>query len=256
MKADNFTLESYFRRIGYVGPVAADIVTLSTIMKCQLYSVPFENLDIQAGKTVSFEPEHIVSKILDRERGGYCYEVNGLFAMALEAMGVPYRFAGARPMFLDTRRPRTHMVILAYVEDEQWLFDLGFGNYGIRAPINLNNLDVDQVQDFDTFRLIRGDSEEYVLKARVEGEWVSQYSFDLSHQEWIDFMPVNYLNSTHPDAIFVRKLLIVLHDPKGRNILIGDTLKTIQAGSITKKHVASEDVAKVLVDVFGLTLPI
>lgn len=69
----------------------------------------------------------------------------------------------------------------------------------------LDTLDVDITQDFDTFRLSRSAEGEYLLEAKVEGEWARQYGFDLTPQEWIDFVPANYLNSTHPDAIFVQK---------------------------------------------------
>ena len=71
MKADNFTLEKYFDRVGYNGNASKDIVTLTDIMRCQLFSVPFENLDVQAGKIVSLVPEEIVEKIEMRKRGGY-----------------------------------------------------------------------------------------------------------------------------------------------------------------------------------------
>ena len=113
MRADNFILENYFRRIAYNGKTQKDISTVSEIMRCQLFSVPFENLDVQAGKIVSLVPEEIVEKILVRNRGGYCYEVNGLFAMALAELGVPYIFVAARPMIYPVRRPKTHMAIVA-----------------------------------------------------------------------------------------------------------------------------------------------
>jgi len=252
MKARNFELASYFQRIDYDGPGNADIDTVTKIMRRQLFSVPFENLDVQAGKIVSLVPEDIVAKILGQARGGYCYEVNGLFAMALEAMAIPYRFIAARPMFYPTRRPRTHMAIIAEIEGSQWLCDLGFGSYGIRAPINIDRPNVDHVQDLDTFRLNKDDKGEYVLSALIQGDWVDQYGFNLSHQEWIDFAPANYLNSSHPDAIFVQKLLVVLHDPEGRNILVGDTLKTIKAGSVDKEQISPGDIAKTLTEVFRL----
>jgi arylamine N-acetyltransferase len=57
-------------------------------MRHQLFSVPFENLDVQAGKIVSLAPDDIADKVLKKGRGGYCYEVNGLFAMALAALGI------------------------------------------------------------------------------------------------------------------------------------------------------------------------
>jgi hypothetical protein len=89
--------------------------------------------------------------------------------MALEALGIPYRFVAARPMFYPARRPKTHMALIAEVESRQWLCDLGFGSYGIRAPMALDTLDVDIAQDFDTFRLSRSAEGEYLLQAKVAG---------------------------------------------------------------------------------------
>ena len=208
MHSDNFDISSYFKRINYTGPAAADTTTLHALMRHQLFSVPFENLDVQAGKIVSLAPDDIAEKVLKKGRGGYCYEVNGLFAMALEALGIPYRFVAARPMFYPARRPKTHMALIAEVESRQWLCDLGFGSYGIRAPMALDTLDVEITQDFDRFRLSRSAEGEYLLEAKVEGEWARQYGFDLTPQEWIDFVPANYLNSTHPEAIFVQKRVV------------------------------------------------
>ncbi|KHJ67466.1 acetyltransferase [Pantoea rodasii] len=252
MHSDNFDLSHYLRRINYTGPVAADTATLHALMRHQLFAVPFENLDVQAGKVVSLVPEHICDKVLRHDRGGYCYEVNGLFAMALAALGIPYRFIAARPMFYPVRRPKTHMALIAEVDGRQWLCDLGFGSYGIRAPLALDRLDLDIQQDFDSFRLSRDAQGEYLLQAKVEGEWANQYGFDLSPQEWIDFVPANYLNSTHPDAIFVQKLLVVQHRPDGRMILLGDVLKTITGASIEKLQLTPDDVNQVLASRFNL----
>ena len=253
MQASNFDLPAYFRRIGYTGDAAPDATTLQALMRHQLFSVPFENLDVQAGRVVSLQPEHIADKLLRRGRGGYCYEVNGLFAMALEALGIRYQFVAARPMFYTARRPRTHMALVAYVDGRRWLCDLGFGSYGIRAPIDLDALDTDITQDLDTFRLSCDERGEYLLQAKVEGVWTNQYGFDLSPQEWIDFVPANYLNSTHPEAIFVQKLVVVLHRPDGRLILIGDVLKTVTQGRVEKRQLARQEVAEVLAACFGLS---
>ncbi len=252
MKADNFTLDRYFERIGYQGNAKADPSTLKALMRSQLFSVPFENLDVQAGKIVSLVPEEIVEKILGHRRGGYCYEVNGLFAMALESLGIPYQFIAARPMFYPVRRPRTHMAIVAKVEGEMWLCDLGFGSYGIREPMRLSMLDTEVRQDNDSYMLSKTNEQEYLLKARIDGEWSNQYGFDLSPQEWIDFVPANHFNSTHPDTIFVQKLLVVLHNPAGRDILLDDVLKTVHNGETTKRQVSSEERLLLLKNKFGL----
>lgn len=253
MKASNFDLLAYFRRIGIEGMAPrADIETVAMLMRGQLFSVPFENLDVQAGKGVSLVPEDIAQKILFEERGGYCYEVNGLFAMALEAIGVAYRFVAARPMFYPARRPRTHMAIVATIEGVAWLCDLGFGSYGIRAPLRLDRPGVAVQQDDDVFMLTREANGEFLLAAQLDGEWVKQYGFDLSPQEWIDFHPANYLNSNHPEAIFVQKTLVVLHRPTGRSILLGDRLKTIEGGRVEVQTIEPDRRAATLAEVFGL----
>lgn len=253
MHADNFNLSDYFQRIGYTGAARADLATVTALMGCQLQSIPFENLDVQAGKPISLVPEDIFDKIVHRRRGGYCYEVNGLFAMALTALGVDFRFVGCRPMTYPARRPRTHMALLAHLDGEEWLCDVGFGSYGMRAPMRLH--DANEIrQDHDTFQLSPADGGEYVLKAWVEGQWANQYGFDLGHQEWVDFLPANWLNSTHPETLFVKHLIVMRQTPDGRHILMDDRLKTVERGETTVRQLGLDERGTVLRQVFGLAL--
>ena len=254
MKANNFDLQAYCERIGYQGELHNDLATVSALMRQQLFTVPFENLDVQAGKVVSLIPEDIVDKIVRRRRGGYCYEVNGLFAMVLESLGIPYQFAACRPMFYPVLRPRTHMALIAQIEGKAWLCDLGFGSQGIRAPLALDETGREIHQDSDCFLLERPNEQEYLLKARVDGAWANQYGFDLWPQHWIDFMPANYLNSTHPETIFVQKLLVMLLNPEGRTTLLGDRLKQVRGGQSTESIVSLAEIEVLLKETFGLSL--
>jgi len=252
MQVENFIFKDYCKRIGFVGHAKSDLETLSVLMRHQLFSVPFENLDVQAGKIVSIEPQDIVNKIVYQPRGGYCYEVNSLFAMALTQLGIDYYFVGARPMFYPTRRPRTHMVIIATIGGEDYLCDLGFGSFGIRAPIALSNVNQVVEQDYDSFRLYSEDNENYILQALVDGEWVNQFGFDLYPHELLDFMPANYFNSSHPDAIFVKQLLIVKHTESGRKLLSGSRLKIIEKGIVRIQDFLPDEIPALLEKEFGL----
>jgi N-hydroxyarylamine O-acetyltransferase len=252
MKAQNFDLQAYFSRTGFQGASLPDFATLKCMMRCQLFSIPFENLDVQHGKVVSLVPEEIYRKIVERQRGGYCYEVNGLFAMALDALGIPYQFIAARPMTYPVRRPKTHMVIVATIEGEQWLCDLGFGSYGIREPVKLDGLDREIRQDFETFKLTVSPDRNYLLQSFVDGAWKNLYEFNLSPQEWVDFEPANYLNSTHPDSIFVQWLMVVLQNPSGKEVLIGDRFKSVSEGRTKGWTVKHEDIPELLQQKFSL----
>jgi N-hydroxyarylamine O-acetyltransferase len=255
LQATNFNLNAYLERISFKGTAAASLASISAMMRQQLHTVPFENLDVQAGKIVSLVPEHIVDKVVHQRRGGYCYEVNGLFSMALGALGVPYRWVAARPMFYPTRRPRTHMAVVAEIEGRQWLIDLGFGSYGITAPMALDDLDTEIAQGRDRFKLSRLDNGDWLLQAWVAQTWANQYSFDLTPQEWVDFDPVNYLNSTHPEAVFVKALLVIGHHPRGRTILFGNSLKTIIDGQTEQRDVAAHEIDALLQTHFQLKRP-
>jgi N-hydroxyarylamine O-acetyltransferase len=252
MKADNFSLQAYFSRIGFQGAASADFATLKRMMRCQLFSVPFENLDVQQGKVVSLVPEEICRKIVERNRGGYCYEVNGLFAMALNALGIPYQFVAARPMTYPVRRPKTHMAIVATIEGQQWLCDLGFGSYGIREPVNLNWIGREIRQDFDTFKLTGSLDQDYLLHSFTDGAWKNLYEFNLCPQEWVDFEPANYMNSTHPDSIFVQWLMVVLQNPSGKEVLLGDRFQTVSEGITKGGTVKREEIPALLQQKFSL----
>ena len=255
MIADNFSLQAYYQRIGLTADALAqplEIDTLTRMMQHQLRHVPFENLDVQAGKVVSLEPAHIVEKIVHQRRGGYCYEVNGLFAMALTALEIPYQFVFCRPMFYPMRRPKTHMALIVTLPSGRYLCDLGFGSYGMRAPMALAEVNLVQHQDHDQFRLISPEPEQYVLQAWLDGQFVSQYGFDLYPAEWIDFMPANYLNSTHPETIFVQKLLVLMQHDTGRKLLIGNEFKQLSAGELTVSTIAPQDIDELLWREFGL----
>ncbi|AOS84424.1 acetyltransferase [Chlorobaculum limnaeum] len=246
MKAANFDLPSYLARIGFEGDPSPGFETLKRMMRCQLCSVPFENLDVQAGRVPSLAPEAMYAKIVERRRGGYCYEVNGLFAMALEALGIPYRLVAARPMTYAVRRPKTHVAIIAAVDGAEWLCDLGFGSFGIREPIDLRWLDRELRQDFDTFRLTMASERDYQLQSFIDGEWKRLYEFNLCPQEMVDFEPANWLNATHPDTIFTQGLIVVLQHPSGKLVLSGERFRNFSEGRVEEIVVRPEEVEELL----------
>ncbi len=251
MTAQNFDLQKYLKRIGFEGETKADLPTLFGIMRSQLQSVPFENTAVQKGQIPSLIPEDIVKKIIDDKRGGYCYEVNGLFAMALTAVGFEWYFAAARPMTYPEKRPKTHMVIIANLLGEKWLCDVGFGGYALREPLRLSE-HAEVGQDGDTFCIeLDHDSGEYIVSSLVADEWQKLYGFADMPQEFIEFTLANYFNATHPDTIFTQKKLAIMQTKTGRKILVDDTLKLIENGELKEQNIPYADALK---EHFGIVL--
>ena len=79
--------DKYFERIGYSGSPVANLQTLRKLHLLHLQRIPYENLDVFCLQGVKLDPDSLTCKILQRRRGGYCFEQNGLFLMALTELG-------------------------------------------------------------------------------------------------------------------------------------------------------------------------
>lgn len=247
-----FPLDAYLDRIDFDGTATADLDSVVRMMRAQLLSVPFENLDIQAGKTIKLEPSVLIDKIIRHRRGGYCFEVNRLFALALESLGVPYFLIAASPEgHHGVRKAKTHMALIVELQGRQWLCDCGYGAYGLRAPLALDSVGEQVSQDGDVFKLVAAGGA-LTLQTRVHDVWEAQYSFDLQPQTLRDFSAANEYNATHHDSLFVRRLLVVLFTPNGRKILFGNILKLISNGQEQRIHLTSANRAQLLLDHFSL----
>ncbi len=80
IKEPELSVQAYLERINYKGSTDISLETLSALQEAHLSSVPYENLDILAGKINSLAPEALYDRIVVKRRGGYCFELNGLFA--------------------------------------------------------------------------------------------------------------------------------------------------------------------------------
>src|SRR5690348_16071792 len=106
---------AYLERIGASRPAEPTLDALADLTLAHLYSVPFENLDIAAGWPLSVELEAIYDKIVTRRRGGFCYELNGLFAWLLRKLGYDVTLLAAEvpePPDGGPRHERAHLVLL------------------------------------------------------------------------------------------------------------------------------------------------
>src|SRR4051794_15409028 len=82
-------LDAYLARVGYQGPLVPTADLLQALHRAQVYTIPFENLDIHLGRPIRLDAAALVAKLVQGARGGYCYELNGLFRLVLRWLGFP-----------------------------------------------------------------------------------------------------------------------------------------------------------------------
>jgi len=97
---------AYLERIGRTAPLTADQAGLRDLHKAHQLAVPFENLSIHLPEPISLDEDHLIGKIIARRRGGFCYELNGAFALLLESLGAQVRRVGAK-VYGEDNKPQT-----------------------------------------------------------------------------------------------------------------------------------------------------
>lgn len=202
MATFEFDRNAYLQRINYSGETTPTLNTLNALHHAQFYNIPFEDFDIQLGRGIDLAPGAIFEKIVHQMRGGYCFELNGLFLMALQAFGFDVRPLLGRVHITGTPTGRGHQVELVTIEGEQWIADVGFGAGTPRTPMPLE-VDRPTSHDGQTVRLVNSEPWGIMLQELINDEWMNLYSFDMNHVCQSDIDYGNHFTATHPSSLFV-----------------------------------------------------
>jgi N-hydroxyarylamine O-acetyltransferase len=233
---DDSQVDRYLDRIGAGRPVRADAGALAELQLRHLRSVPFENLSIHLGEPIVLEEAVLVDKLVERHRGGFCYELNGAFAALLAALGYQVTLLGARVHTPDGLGPPFDHLALRVDTDttESWLVDVGFGSFSHR-PLRLDRR-ADQPDPAGSFRITpTADGD---LEVTRDGE--PQYRLEPRPRRLADFTPTCWWHQTSPASHFTRALVCSLLTRTGRITLSDRTLiETTRSGR--HERVLSDD---------------
>lgn len=226
MNEIEFEIEAYLERIGLGSMVSADEEGLEDLHRAQVYSIPFENFDILLERGVSLDPQNLFRKLVLQRRGGYCFELNGLYLQALLQAGFNARPLLARVHLRGDPGGRTHQLSLVTVKGRDWIADVGFGSNGMRAPIPF---ELERVSDQDgyRYRLVHAGPFGTMLQLEQDGDWQDLYSFDLGFVSQADIELSNHYTSTHPECFFTWARVANLPHRNGRISLMDFSLTEI-----------------------------
>jgi N-hydroxyarylamine O-acetyltransferase len=247
---------AHLRRIGIAGKLAPNARTLARLHRRHLLTVPFENLSIHMGEPIRLDEAALYEKIVRRRRGGFCYELNGLFAALLRGLGFPVTLlsAGVAREGGGFGPEYDHLLLLVELR-KRWLVDVGFGE-NFRRPLDLDAPGI-QHQGAKAYR-IRHRGRYRILRERASnGRWTDSYRFSLTPRKLADFAAMCRHHRTSPNSHFTRDRICSLAVPSGRVTLSGLRLiETGRAGPGRERAVADEEeYRRVLADLFGIRLP-
>jgi N-hydroxyarylamine O-acetyltransferase len=244
---------AYLDRIGAPPSSGAGLARLRELHRAHQTAVPFENLSIHLGERVSLTADDLFDKIVRRRRGGFCYELNGAFALLLETLGYAVVRAAAR-VYGEERLgpPFDHLVLLVSTADGDgpWLVDVGFGRHST-YPLRFaaGTAQADPAGQYTMAETPDGDVD--VLR---DGK--PQYRVEPRARELTDFAPTCWWQQTSPESHFTRSTVCSrLDGDHGRISISGQTLIRTDARDRTETPLATEEETLAAYrDHFGITL--
>ncbi|RQR64611.1 arylamine N-acetyltransferase [Burkholderia sp. Bp9125] len=243
---DSFDLSRYFARIGYDGPVAPTLDVLRRLHLLHPQAIPFENLTPLTGARVALDLPALVAKVLDRRRGGYCFELNKLFYTALTQIGFRVTPLIARVRWMrapDEVTAHTHMLLRVDLDGTAWFADIGFGTATLTAPLRYAPGER-QVTPHGAFRVVDAPVDgELDMQCETPDGWQTTYRFSQRRAEWIDYEAASWYTSTYPDSLFVNDVIACRVLPDGRASMLNAAFTQRDATGAVKTTVTFDDAA-------------
>ncbi|NJD22185.1 MAG: arylamine N-acetyltransferase [Melioribacter sp.] len=232
-------LQQYLARIGIAKIKSPSIDFLMELQNQHLLSIPFEDLDIPERDRIILDIERIYKKIIPTKRGGFCYELNGLFHWLLTELGYKVDMLSAR-VYNNSKNELgpefDHMTLLVHL-DKNFLVDVGFGD-SFRKPIEFSNGKVEDISG--QYRMVYA-KDNYELQRKENRGWALQYTFNLTPRKLSDFNKMCNFQQDSPTSHFRTTMKCTIATRTGRITVSNSSLTITENGKKTKTEVKNTD---------------
>lgn len=226
-------IKAYLNRIGIKKIKDPSLEFLTELQNRHFLSIPFEDLDIPDRSRIELDLDKIYNKIIPSKRGGFCYELNGLFHWLLSSLEYKVDMLSAR--VFDSQENKfgpeyDHMTLLVHL-DNDYLVDVGFGD-SFRHPIRMPDGEVEDVSGH--YRIAMKDDKLYELLKKEENDFSRQYSFTTLPQSLGNYKEMCAFQQDSPSSHFRTRMLCTIATETGRITLSNNSLTITGNGETTK----------------------
>jgi N-hydroxyarylamine O-acetyltransferase len=242
-------VDAYLARIGATRPAGTGLLDLAALHAAHPRAVPFEDYDIHLGVPLSLDPDRLFDKIVARHRGGYCYELNGLFAVLLDELGFEITLCSAFEIGADGGRGPDfeHLRLLVRTTDGPFLADVGNGA-SWTGPVPL------EPGTHGRTRLHRDGELWWAERRTFDGGWEREWAWTLQPRELAEFLPRCRYQEQDPGSHFVQRRLAALATDGGRISVVNGVLKETEGDHQTGRPLDPDEERAVLKDRFDIDL--
>lgn len=246
--------ENYLKRFKASPTQEHFLQNLAELQSLHMQHIPFENLDVIRRTPIYLNLDSIYKKIVNQHRGGYCYEINGLFQWLLSQLGFDAKLISATVQKPDGSwsKADTHAAILVSL-DTLYLVDAGFGDSTI-SPIPLGG---ERATDHSgTYRVEQVDEVYFDLIRETEDAEKILYRFSTTEKQLADFHEGCVFNQVSPESPFTHQDLVTRATSDGRITLSGSQLVRSKNGQKEKSELSAAEKKNILKKEFGIDLDV
>lgn len=246
-------MEHYLKRIGYTGNREPDLENLSRLTRLHLETVPFDTLDFYGNPCIlPLEIQELYDKVVTRNRGGVCCELNHLFCWLLKGLGFQAVTVMARILMGPGEGRICHACNLVEVDGRRYYCDVGFGGPGPKGLVCIDDPGV-QVVYGEAYRVTRKGN-----LICIEKDWGDRWGvllelIDVPATQG-DLEVILYAATAKPDAHFVHNRAVNLCQPDGYLALNGNVFTGRRNGESFRREVPEEQIPELLAKEFGLVI--
>jgi N-hydroxyarylamine O-acetyltransferase len=234
--------DAYLSRISVVRDYSFSLSRegLELLQARHLETVPFENLDIHWKRPIILDTNRFYEKIVADKRGGFCYELNGLFETQLRSMGFETRLVSARPFSKENGfGPEfDHVAIIVSIGQTEYLVDVGFGDFAA-GPLKIV-VGEEQMDREGTFRIRKLEEVAFVVEKKSGDEWRTEYMFGLKGRNLAEFSDMCDFQQFSPESHFTKGKICSVLTNNGRKTLTDRNFIVTTNGDRVEMPVRSE----------------
>ena len=247
-------IDAYLGRIGLTGRPPPTLEGLRALHRAHLAAIPYENFDVQLGRPVTIAVPAIYDKIVGRRRGGWCYEMNGLFGWALGELGFKVTRATGAVMRAAAGDAviGNHLVLRVDLPEGVHLADVGFGD-GPNEPFAVREGTFDS-NGFPYAVVRTGDGWWRLVNHPAGG--AASFDFDPHPADETRLAAKCDELQTAETSVFVQNAVAFRQTPGAIDVLRGRVALRIRPDGVGKRLIENaDDLVATLKDVFALDLP-
>lgn len=251
-------VQQYFNRINYCGNTNINIENLTALQQQHLLYIPYENLDLLNNTPLSLQASDLFRKIILNKRGGFCFELQGLFYYLLKSLGYQVtQYAGRFMNVPGLIQMRRHRVLVVDLDTKRYVCDVGVRSESPRCPLELAK-GIIQTDGVSEYRYDIDPFFGWVLMQKETGkDWKPILGFTEEIQIDEDYIMPSFYCEKHPDSAFNKFMKVSIFTADSNRTIVGNTYKVYRGAKVVERQElkTDEEAKKILQASFGITVP-